>query len=65
MFLLFIRFSMLLFVILIQNIYRGRRFGGAGVGTAPTNRECSAGVPHTEVSMPLSVTIWEAPVEML
>jgi hypothetical protein len=43
-----------LFVILIQNIYRGRRFGGASVGTAPANRECSVGVPQTDVSAPLS-----------
>jgi hypothetical protein len=57
MFLLFIQFSMLLFVILIQNIYRGHRFGAAGVGTAPPNRVSSASVPDTEVSAPLPATI--------
>jgi hypothetical protein len=65
MFLLSIRFSILLFVILIQSIYRGRRFEGAGVGTAPPNRGYSVGVPHMEVSAPLPATIWGAPVEML
>jgi hypothetical protein len=47
-FFLFIRFFMLLFVILIQNIYRSRRFGGASVGTAPPNRGCCAGAPPNE-----------------
>jgi hypothetical protein len=34
-FLIFIRFSMFLFEILIQIIYRGRRFEDVGVGTTP------------------------------
>jgi hypothetical protein len=48
-----IQFSMHLFMILIQNIYRGRRFGGAGVGTAPPNRGCSAGAPKMEMPAPI------------
>jgi hypothetical protein len=54
-----------LLIILIQEIYRGRRFGGVGVETASPNRGCSAGVPQTEVSMPLPVSIWKLQVEML
>jgi hypothetical protein len=50
---------------LCKKIYRGRLFGGAGVGTAPPNRGCSAGVPQTEVSAPLPAPIWGLPVEML
>jgi hypothetical protein len=34
---------------LIFKIYRDRRFGAAGVGTAPPNRGWSVGVPDTEV----------------
>jgi hypothetical protein len=63
MFLLFIRFSMLLFVILIQNIYQGCWFEDADVGTAPPNRGCSVGVPYGRVGA--SAGIWGAPVEML
>jgi hypothetical protein len=49
---------MLLFEILIQIIYRAPVWG-AGVGTTPPNRGCSAGSPYTEVSASLPVTIWE------
>jgi hypothetical protein len=45
---------MLLYMFLIQNIYRGHRFGGTGVGTTLLNRGCSADVHHTEVPAPLA-----------
>jgi hypothetical protein len=34
--------------------FLGRRIRGAGVETTSQNRGCSAGTPHTAVSMPLA-----------